>query len=65
MLVALVPEGTRAEARAIEREDYEGADRGRVQLDANGRPVMAVETVRDNGTDRAVFAPVASGRADA
>lgn len=57
MLVGLVPEGVRAEARAVEREDYIG--REAVQYDGNGRPVMAIETVRDDGTDRVVFAPTA------
>jgi len=62
MDVPLVPEGERAEARSLVREDYVGTDE--VQYDADGRPIMAVEVVRDDGTDRAVFAPLARGAAD-
>lgn len=44
--------------RAKVREDYEGADKNKVQRDEEGRPIMAVETVRDDGsTDLAVLAP--------
>ena len=57
LVVPLVPEGTRAEHRAVEREDYvAGAD---VRLDGNGRPVMHVRTVRDDGEDLTVYAPTA------
>jgi hypothetical protein len=38
----MVAAGTRAEHRAVEREDYIGAER--VQVDGNGRPVMSVVT---------------------
>jgi hypothetical protein len=59
----MVPAGTRAKVEAIERQDYLNGDR--VTRDGDGRPVMAVETTRDDGTDRAVFAPVAvAGRED-
>ena len=57
LVVPFVRKGTRAEMRAVERQDYIGADL--VQTDGNGRPVMAVETVRDEGRDVAVYAPVA------
>lgn len=57
----LHPEGVRVDVRVHEREDYVG--REMVQLDANGRPVMAVETVRDDGNDVVVFAPCATTRA--
>jgi len=53
--VPMVPEGIAFEGRALEREDYVGDED--VQVDGNGRPVMAYEITRDNGTDRAVFAP--------
>ena len=59
----LLPAGTSAKVEAVEREDYVGSDT--VQLDPErGRPVMAVVTTRDDGTDRLVFAPAAtaSGR---
>jgi hypothetical protein len=54
----MVPAGTKAKVTAVEREDYIGTDR--VQLH-EGRPVMAVVTTRDDGEDRAVFAPTATG----
>lgn len=56
--VPMVPEGIAHEGRALEREDYVGGER--VQTDGDGRPVMAYEVVRDDGTDRAVFAPCAT-----
>jgi hypothetical protein len=59
----MVPAGTRCKAEAIEREDYVGGDL--VQVDGNGRPVMAVEITRDDGTDRAVYAPCATAGAEA
>lgn len=59
----MVQEGTRAKVEAVERGDYLNGDT--VTLDGDGRPIMAVETTRDDGTDRAVFAPVAvAGRED-
>jgi hypothetical protein len=54
----MVPAGTRAKVEAVERGDYINGDM--VTLDGGGRPVMAVETTRDDGTDRAVFAPCAT-----
>lgn len=59
----MVPAGTRAEHRAVEREDYVNGDR--VQLDGNGRPIMAVITTRDEGQDCTVYAPTAFARGDA
>lgn len=58
--VALLAEGVRAEVVAVEREDYVG--REDVRRDGNGRPVMAAVTTRDDGEDRAVYAPTASLR---
>jgi len=55
----MVATGTRCEVRAVEREDYVGTEK--VQTDAEGRPWMAVVTRRDDGEDRAVFAPTATG----
>lgn len=54
----MVPAGIRCKVEAVEREDYIG--REVVQLDATGRPVMAVVVTRDDGTDRAVYAPCAT-----
>lgn len=59
----MVPAGTRAEHRALEREDYVNGDN--VQVDGEGRPVMSVITVRDDGQDCTVYAPTASARGDA
>jgi len=58
----MLPEGTRAKVEVVEREDYVGSEK--VQTDANGRPVMAVVTIRDDGEDRIVFAPTAVARAE-
>lgn len=54
----LVQAGTRVKVTAVEREDYVGGDY--VQTDADGRPVMAVVTERDDGNDVMVFAPTAT-----
>ena len=54
----MVPAGTRAKVEALERGDYLNGDV--VTRDGEGRPVMAIETTRDDGTDRAVFAPCAT-----
>lgn len=51
----MLPVGSKAVVVAHEREDYIG--KADVQLDGNGRPVMNVETVREDGTDLIVFAP--------
>jgi hypothetical protein len=56
-----VPAGARAEHRTVEREDWVGSEL--VQVDAHGRPVMAVVTVRDDGQDCTVFAPTANVKA--
>lgn len=59
----MVPVGTHCKVEALEREDYVNGDI--VSTDGEGRPVMAIETTRDDGTDRAVFAPCAvAGRKD-
>ena len=54
----MVPKGTRADVRAVEREDYIGTETP--QIAPNGRPVMAVVTERDDGQDAAVFAGLAT-----
>lgn len=58
LTVPMVPAGTRCKVVAIEREDYVGRDM--VQLDGNGRPIMATVVTRDDGEDRAVYAPTAT-----
>jgi hypothetical protein len=59
----MVPAGTRAEHRAVEREDYINGDL--VQTDGEGRPVMSVLTMRDDGQDCTVYAPVATAKGSA
>lgn len=54
----MVPAGTRCKVEAVERGDYIGTEM--VQTDGEGRPVMAVETTRDDGNDIAVLAPCAT-----
>ncbi len=54
----MVPAGTRCRVSAVEREDYIGSET--VTLDGEGRAVSAVETVREDGNDVAVFAPCAT-----
>lgn len=57
LLAPMVLEGTRVSVRAVLREDYVG--REDVRYDGEGRPVAAVVTEREDGMDRAVFAPTA------
>jgi len=52
----MVPAGTKCKVIAHEREDYIGHNQI-VTTDGDGLPIMAVETVRDDGNDVAVFAP--------
>jgi len=52
----MVPAGTRCQVRTVEREDYVGTEQ--VQVDDEGRPVMAIVTDRDDGQDCAVLAPL-------
>ena len=54
----MVPKGTKAKVEVHEREDYIG--KGLPRLDENGRPLMNIETTRDEGTDLMVFAPTAT-----
>jgi len=56
----MVQAGVRCKVEAIERGDYVGKEL--VQVDGDGRPVMAVQTTRETGIDVAVLAPVAQAR---
>lgn len=60
LMAPLVLLGTKAKVEAVERQDFIG--REQVQTDANGRPMMAVVTTRDDGQDCTVFAPTAHGK---
>lgn len=64
MNVPMVPAGMAKKVKvwSEERGDYVGQDH--VQLDANGRPIMAVHVTRDDGEDTAVYAPTAAARKD-
>lgn len=52
-----IPAGTRCKVEAVEREDYIGKEV--VTTDGENRPIMRVETTRDEGNDVVVFAPLA------
>lgn len=56
-----VEAGVSAVHRRVEREDYVAGEL--VQLDAAGRPVMAVVTETDDRQDCTVFAPTATAQA--
>lgn len=58
LMLPLVRAGRREDLRLIEREDWIG--RELVQTGPDGRPVMAAETRRDDGTDISVYAPTAT-----
>jgi hypothetical protein len=57
LMAPMVPAGTRCKVEAVEREDYVGDEV--VTYDGENRPIMRVETTRDDGNDVAVFAPLA------
>jgi hypothetical protein len=57
IMAPMIEVGVRCKVVAVEREDYLGSEV--VRTDANGRPVMSVVTVRDNGQDCIAFAPTA------
>lgn len=52
----MLPRGLNADVRVHEREDYVGTED--VPL-VDGRPISAVEVVRDDGNDVTVYAPTA------
>jgi len=56
----MVPAGTRCKVETHDREDYVGKDVVQT-IPETGRPVMAVTVTRDDGEDRAVYAPCATG----
>jgi hypothetical protein len=60
-VLAPIPQaGIRCTLQVVEREDYLHGDLP--QTDGNGKVVMAVRTLRDDGEDCAVLAPTAVGR---
>lgn len=59
LVVPLLVDGTKAKLVVVERQDYIGTES--VQYDpVNNRPVMAVNTFRDDGQDCTVYAPLAT-----
>lgn len=62
LMVPLVPKGTDCKVEAVERGDYIGQEL--VQVDGNGRPVMATVITRNDGQDTTVYAPTARGTRD-
>ncbi len=58
LMAPLVREGVSAKVEAVERGDWVGSEA--VQTDGEGRPVMAVVTIREDGQDCTVFAPTAT-----
>ena len=59
LIAPMVRVGTKCKIEIRVREDYVGRDR--VQCDDRGRPIMSIITVRDDGQDCRVLAPVAGG----
>jgi hypothetical protein len=60
ILAPMIEAGTRCKVEAVERGDYVGSEKG-LRYDGEGRPIMAVRTVRDDGVDCAVFPATATG----
>ena len=60
MLAPMVEDGVRCKVEAVERGDYVGDEKG-LRFDGEGRAIMAVRTVRDDGIDCAVFPATATG----
>jgi len=60
MTAPYAAEGVRCKVEAVEREDYIQGEV--VQVNADGRPVMAIITTREDGNDCAVLAPTATAR---
>lgn len=61
--IAMLPKGTAGKIVVHEREEYVGSEI--VQYDPErGRPIVSAETIRDNGNDLIVFAPMATGTAE-
>lgn len=62
IIAPMLMEGTKGKHVLNVREDYEGTDEA--QRDRQGRAIMSVQTVRDDGEDCTVLAPVAVGSGD-
>lgn len=62
LMAPMYPQGERVKVEAIARDDYEGRDIA--QRDGDGNVVAAIETTREEGTDRVVLVPTAVMRRD-
>lgn len=63
LVAPLVPDGERARVVRLDREDYVAGED--VRVDGDGRPVMALDVERwDGSNDRVVYAPTAWASAD-
>jgi predicted RNA-binding Zn-ribbon protein involved in translation (DUF1610 family) len=60
MVTPYVRKGESAKHEIVMRQDYVGDEK--VQTDDQGRPVMAIQTTRDQGQDVIVFPPTVTGR---
>lgn len=58
LIAPLIEDGVRCQVVAYEREDYIG--RENVQLNSEGRPIMSIVTIREDGQDCRVLAPIAT-----
>lgn len=58
MLLPMVPAGIKAKVTLVEREDYINGEQVQMHED---RPVMAATVTREDGEDRVIFAPAATG----
>lgn len=59
----MVRKGVKAKVEVHERESYVGSEL--VQYDPEqGRPIVSIETTRDEGNDLIVFAPTATATVD-
>lgn len=57
----MVLAGVSAKLLLREREDYVGKEKVRLDPERQ-RPVMSLDTIRDNGKDSIIFAPTATSR---
>lgn len=55
----MLDESMKVDLVVNEREDYVGKDL--VQTDAEGRAIMSIKTIREDGEDCVVYAPTATG----
>lgn len=65
LMAPLIVRGTKAKVQANEREDYLRDEHAQgIWVDGKFRPIMSVTTVRDDGQDCRVLAPLAVASAE-